>query len=244
MEVTKLLLICAAPRTGSNLLCEALRTSGLAGRPSEYFHKNRRAQNITEWGISGDLRSYASGIVDRTKSANGVVSSKLFPRHLALLEEDGFLPGPERLSQLIEAFDAKEAILVRLARENELDQAISLVRASQTKQWRSNNAAIADPQYDGKAINKALRKIKNTEQEWEREFKISGLSPQLSITYEHDLGAQHHLARTCGRIFELLDVDDWPEAAKVVLAASLRTERQADRLNAEWKHRFEQETGR
>jgi LPS sulfotransferase NodH len=30
-------LICAATRSGSFLLCEALKTTGLAGQPEEYF---------------------------------------------------------------------------------------------------------------------------------------------------------------------------------------------------------------
>ena len=30
-------LICATPRSGSSLLCEALRNNGLAGNPDEYF---------------------------------------------------------------------------------------------------------------------------------------------------------------------------------------------------------------
>jgi LPS sulfotransferase NodH len=30
-------LVCATPRSGSTLLCEALSGTGLAGRPAEYF---------------------------------------------------------------------------------------------------------------------------------------------------------------------------------------------------------------
>ena len=37
-------LICSTPRSGSTLLCEALRNTGLAGRPEEYF------QELTETG--------------------------------------------------------------------------------------------------------------------------------------------------------------------------------------------------
>ena len=35
--ITTSYLICSTPRSGSTLLCEALRNTGLAGRPEEYF---------------------------------------------------------------------------------------------------------------------------------------------------------------------------------------------------------------
>ena len=30
-------LVCATPRSGSTLVCKALRATGVAGRPEEYF---------------------------------------------------------------------------------------------------------------------------------------------------------------------------------------------------------------
>jgi trehalose 2-sulfotransferase len=30
-------LVCATPRSGSTLLCEGLKATGVAGRPEEYF---------------------------------------------------------------------------------------------------------------------------------------------------------------------------------------------------------------
>jgi LPS sulfotransferase NodH len=34
-------LVCATPRSGSTLLCEALATTGIAGNPKEYFEALR-----------------------------------------------------------------------------------------------------------------------------------------------------------------------------------------------------------
>src|SRR3954468_249168 len=36
-------LVCATPRSGSTLLCEALCNTGVAGRPAEYFEALRRS---------------------------------------------------------------------------------------------------------------------------------------------------------------------------------------------------------
>ena len=35
-------LICSTPRSGSTLLCEALRSTGLAGRPEEYYQQRKK----------------------------------------------------------------------------------------------------------------------------------------------------------------------------------------------------------
>ena len=35
-------LLCSTPRTGSSLLCDALRATGVAGRPEEYFQFRAR----------------------------------------------------------------------------------------------------------------------------------------------------------------------------------------------------------
>ena len=34
-------LVCATPRSGSTLVCKALRDTGVAGRPEEYFEALR-----------------------------------------------------------------------------------------------------------------------------------------------------------------------------------------------------------
>lgn len=41
MQPTRSYLICATPRSGSTLLCEALENTGLAGHPKEYFEDLR-----------------------------------------------------------------------------------------------------------------------------------------------------------------------------------------------------------
>src|SRR4051794_41932383 len=38
-KVTKSLLVCATPRSGSTLLCALLEGTGVAGRPHEFFER-------------------------------------------------------------------------------------------------------------------------------------------------------------------------------------------------------------
>ena len=60
-------LICATPRSGSSLLCEALRNTGLAGKPDEYFGPmhverwNERWQTPSKIAYLEKAISYSTG---------------------------------------------------------------------------------------------------------------------------------------------------------------------------------------
>src|SRR3954447_11167479 len=51
-------LVCATPRSGSTLLCELLKSTGLAGRPAEYF------ENLTSTGFPRPPRQYFERLDD------------------------------------------------------------------------------------------------------------------------------------------------------------------------------------
>jgi trehalose 2-sulfotransferase len=51
-------LVCATPRSGSTLLCEALKATGVAGRPEEYF------EAVPTTGVRRDPRDYLAGLDD------------------------------------------------------------------------------------------------------------------------------------------------------------------------------------
>lgn len=108
-------LVCATPRSGSTLLCELLKDTGVAGRPEEYFearsdtgvppHPGDYLENLprTGAGIRDDmtpprapahssllgLESYRDHL-DRSlrlgTTANGVFGAKLMWRHLPDLQ--------------------------------------------------------------------------------------------------------------------------------------------------------------
>ena len=240
----KLLLICAAPRTGSSLLGHALTWTGLAGSSREFFHARRRPENVAKWGISSDLRSYVQEIAVRTKTPNNVVSAKLFEPHLTLLERDGLVSRRRRLSELIETFNAEDCMIVRLVREDKLDQAISLVRASETGQWRSDSkGSFREDLYSRRRITEALEKLNAHERGWQQELQACGLSPHLVISYERNVLERPELARTCGKILQQLGIDDWSNAEQAIRTAPLVMQRQADELSVQWKRRFELELG-
>jgi trehalose 2-sulfotransferase len=53
---TRCYLVCATPRSGSTLLCEALASTGVAGRPDEYF------EQLKETGLPRRPREYFWGL--------------------------------------------------------------------------------------------------------------------------------------------------------------------------------------
>ena len=48
-------LVCATPRSGSTLLCELLKETGVAGRPEEYF------ETLRSTGYPRQPRQYFEG---------------------------------------------------------------------------------------------------------------------------------------------------------------------------------------
>src|SRR3954452_11039205 len=58
-NVTKSLLVCATPRSGSTLLCALLDGTGVAGRPQEFFER------LGHSGLPRQPREYFEGVEDR-----------------------------------------------------------------------------------------------------------------------------------------------------------------------------------
>ena len=60
MKPTRSYLVCATPRSGSTLVCKALRDTGVAGRPEEYFEALRST------GRPRRPSEYFEGVDDRS----------------------------------------------------------------------------------------------------------------------------------------------------------------------------------
>lgn len=117
MRPYKFYLICATPRSGSTLLCEALTSTGLAGRPKEYFEALRSSglprrprEYFEEANIPGlnDLlgeystldtmprqfahgeayRAYLSQVFEEGTTPNGVFGAKVMWGYLGDLVEN------------------------------------------------------------------------------------------------------------------------------------------------------------
>lgn len=108
-------LVCATPRSGSTLLCELLKDTGVAGRPAEYFEAKRDTgrpahpgdylENLPRTGAGirddqtpprapahssllglSDYREHLKRTSDLGTTPNGVFATKMMWRHLPELQ--------------------------------------------------------------------------------------------------------------------------------------------------------------
>ncbi len=68
-------MICATPRSGSTLLCEALQDTGVAGKPDEYFGPMHVPRWRDQWQVSAV--DYVDQVLEHGSTANGVFGVKI-----------------------------------------------------------------------------------------------------------------------------------------------------------------------
>lgn len=241
-------LVCATPRSGSTLLCEALKGTGVAGRPEEYFEalvatgRPPRPDDYLEGlddaaahALVGDAPApepppYSSlaGIssydehIERVRewgtTPNGVFASKLMWDHLGRL-------GGDRRS-LEARFDNPRYLWVR--RADVVRQAVSLWRAMQTQSWRDDSSDGGDggpaPRYSFAALHHLVMRLTDHNERW-RAF-LAG-APVLEITYEE---LTEDLPRAVRRTLDHVGV---PLPADAPLSQPAMR-RQADELSESW----------
>ena len=177
MKPERSYLVCATPRSGSTLVCKALRETGVAGRPEEYFEALRstgRPRSPEQYFAGVDDRSIFDELGEGQTSApppawsrtaydrylewamqagttdNGVFGAKLMWQYLG--DFVGLLRNiPEYselpLSELLPAA-FPNLTFVRVVRANKIRQAVSLWKAVQTASWSdSGETQQADDGY-------------------------------------------------------------------------------------------------
>ena len=167
-------LVCATPRSGSTLVCKALRDTGVAGRPEEYFEALRstgRPRRPEEYFAGVDDPSirdqlgdpdegdtpppawsrtaydrYLKWAMEQGTTDNGVFAAKLMWQYLG--DFVGLLRNVPayRDLPLSELLPATFPSLtfVRVVRANKIRQAVSLWKAVQTASWSDAGGATHD----------------------------------------------------------------------------------------------------
>jgi LPS sulfotransferase NodH len=207
-------LVCATPRSGSTLLCEMLRATGVAGRPLEHFERLRHS------GLPRQPREYFAGAADASvlallppsqggrpdgeppaawrerivragQTRNGVWGGKLMWGHVAdLLARARALDG---LADAGLAAVLRELLgdvrFVLVTRADKVSQAVSLWRAVQTQRWRADAGAPPRPHtavYHFGAIEHLVRRLQSEEAAWRAWFETLPAGPgrPLELAYE------------------------------------------------------------
>ena len=199
----QVLVIASTPRVASNFFDAALTATGRVGRPAEYLNPQdllesrrraglprlsrrgevqvlkRRLAGDPRWELAGELdrdslADYLRRIAQRRASPNGVFAAKVHSGHLTgVLERAGLDVGVWEVP----------VRWVRLRRRDRLAQAVSLVVAHQTGQWRPVGRRQGEPAYDLEATRVAMGEIEAWEAIWDRRL-AERPEPQLSFWSE------------------------------------------------------------
>jgi LPS sulfotransferase NodH len=201
-------VLCSSPRTGSYLLCEAMRRAGV-GVPHEYFNPPTMRVLARRWSLRmpervkppawwrlGRARNLAAledylTALTRIRTRNAIFATKLqhwqYERLLDNATGAAFLSGARYLY---------------LYREDLLGQAISFRLAEATGKWgidgvATTSAKRANDLLDAAALDRAIAMIRAEEKGWKRFFARESIRPRV-LSYEalreDPLGAASRLA--------------------------------------------------
>lgn len=210
-------IICATPRSGSYFLCDLLRSTGVLGRPHEYFD----VSTMHRFGVAGERADVGTLLaLARTRGCtpNGVFGAKLFPLQLAATPPGAIFAGMGRPQ------------LIHLERADQLGQAISLTRAAISNVFLAGRKSTREPQFDGPLIGDYLELIIRWNAAWQLWFARLGVVP-LRLLYEEVVAdPQGNLDRVAAAL--------GVTAAARVDPARLTMVMQRDALSEEWRERF------
>lgn len=257
-------LVCSTQRSGSTLLCELLDSTGVAGRPLEYF-EGRAGTGVPPHpgDFLGELEPTGLGIridplpteappysdlrgityrehLERTfrtgTTENGVFGSKLMWNQLDEIQA--------LCSQLNEYAGLKppellialfdDPLYVWVRRLDRVRQAISLWRALQTREWRSSETERPAEPVYHFDALDHLVRYLSDQDESWGRYFASLGSPQLTISYEDEL--QEDQAGTVERVLDHIGV-----ALPAGWEPAPRVARQADEINDEWYDAYHRE---
>ena len=232
-------LVCATHRSGSNLLCQMLWHTGLAGYPQEAFSPTRMGPIAAELSLPADpavdFPGYVRSLMAARQTPNGVFGAKMMWKHLAPFCA-AFHGNPARpWETLLSALPDLRCVWMR--RHDALRQAISLVKAKQTKVFNSLQIAGDDPRrlppvaYDYDSINKEYLRFVDEDRLWETFFHDSGITPVV-LTYEDFVASFDRHIRDILRHLGQSIPDDFR-------CPGTSYTRQSDATNDEWAERFQ-----
>ena len=228
-----------SPRTGSNLLCDALLSTGVAGRPEEWLGSHDTFNLFAKFGVR-DANALHRAVWEKGTTPNGVFGLRCqtyepyFENLLSYLAgSPGALdPTANRMAVWEQAFPNHRHIF--LTRRNKFRQAVSWYKASQTKEWfrevdEATNPRPVDDRYDADDIGFFLLAAVSSEAAQQELFAEGRVSP-LVVVYE-DFVRDHDA--TVRRVLTHLGIGD---AATLDIAPPI-LEPLADELSEEWVQR-------
>lgn len=190
MMPTHSYLVCAIQRSGSSLLCEALKSTQVAGYPEEYFIDAHFEQS--DWAQQNGLNTRAAfvdHVLNAGTSANGMFGSKMMRNYFRPVVEglqalDGYasLPAPALLDKLL-----PNLRYIWLERQDKVRQAVSWALAAQTGIYSAAQSATQTPQqaptFDYTLIDNLYNLVLECDADWQAYFTDNQIEP-FKVDYE------------------------------------------------------------
>jgi trehalose 2-sulfotransferase len=248
-------LVLASQRSGSTLLVESLRATGVAGEPGEFF------QYLPTTSQSPQPRQWFEGVTDESilrlldplddgkpdlappeiwrdyvrtvgRTPNGIWGGKLMWNQTALLlDRANDLPdrSGSGLLSAIRDLIGSDPLLIHVYRPDVVSQAVSFWRAVQTRVWRGRPDPVRDAraQYHAGAIAHVITMLRAQEEGWRTWFAEEDVTP-MEVPYPV---LWRNLTTVVGDVLEALGLDRRLAPAPVL-------ERQADHRSDAWVDRY------
>lgn len=230
-------LICTNPRSGSWLLAEGLRATGVAGRPEEYFNPTLTPLYRRDLHLPDDApaEQLLARVLEAGTTDNGVFGAKVhrlqYAALLALLRDATGDRDADEVSLLTSVFPS--LTLVHHDRRDRVGQALSWHRALATDNWWHVRGVRDVRPDDGVTLDvdqvAALeRRLRADDAAWQELFGRSAL-PVVGSTYE-DLAGDH-----AGTIRRVVAAVGGPPDAPVPAPALVQ---QSDAATERWRARY------
>jgi LPS sulfotransferase NodH len=226
-------------RSGSFLLCEALKNTGLAGFPEEYFLPGEGWEDGAWARQNGVLtrNDYLRFVFDKGTSPNGVFGTKIMWNYFQdMLERLHELPeyvGLNASQTMAKLFPNLHYIWI--VRRDKVRQAVSWAKAGQTNiySWhRGEPRPIPkeEPTFDFTFINNLYNLILEGESGWQTFFESCGVQP-FHVFYEDLVDSYEETA------LNILDYLHIPFSKDLVFGER-RMQKQSDTLNDLWVEKY------
>jgi|GEM_PF-529958 len=231
-------IICTTPRTGSNLLCDLLKQTDLAGEPTEYFIPEQ--EHFSRYDIAdNDYGVYIDALLKQTSSSNHIFGFKIMSWHfdyfVSSLRQTYHLPHRLSTKEVID-FTFTNVRYICLTRENEVKRAISHLRAIQSDIWSSWEARSKEPAqtpvYSEADITKLIRQNRYAMRYWDQYFAENEIEP-LTMTYEQLLKDKPTVIKS---VLKHIGVSDY-EHVEIPEAA---LKKQSNKESARWYEQYMQ----
>ena len=227
-------MICATPRSGSTLLCEALRNTGLAGNPDEYFGPMHVARWTEKWQTQSET-DYLEKVMAHGSGENGVWGVKVMR-----LYWQNVIDQLRRVQGSVEMSDVEllnvcfpNLRFIWVTRRNKVRQAMSWLKFVQGAAWywEDDKPQTLDRlEFRPDVIEKFMVETAVHETAWLEFFRQVNVQPYV-VVYEDFVNAYEGTAKN---LLTYLGIA-YPENLDF---GERRIRKQADGLTDEWVEKY------